>query len=430
MFRFDTVKGVLKVHEKIGVSIYFCSTILGPFTETFRFKLEGSAELQSILFSGHVRAPSFSFDQEIVNFGKVSFSFPYHKTIKLKNTSKVAFNYHLRIPGDGKLNKNEFTISPNRGRINAGGSTDINLTFYSIMPKKYDMVMCVDIEGVGQDMCSLPIIAESEVPNVKIEPYDSLNYGKTFLNSARSDKIITLINDSSLMAKYEVLPQTEESKVLAEYSVDKESGHIAENSKEVLTVTLKTNKLGEITLPISISIVGNASSPHTINITANSVGPEVELDAKELDFGNVEVLTDKSQKITITNRSLIEADFHAFTKQSPSIFKPLQKHAILKPQESMSVEVICNPDDAIRFQDTLHFVIKEGAGVDVILKAKGVGSTIFCKDDLKSINFDTQYTFRAVSKEIFIENKGRKEQTLHWQRKKPVEKKKVLIKIN
>jgi hydrocephalus-inducing protein len=51
------------------------------------------------------------------------------------------------------------------------------------MPRKYDMVMVVDIDGVGQDMFSLPIKAESEVPLVKIEPMKQLNFGTIFLRN-------------------------------------------------------------------------------------------------------------------------------------------------------------------------------------------------------------------------------------------------------
>lgn len=46
------------------------------------------------------------------------------------------------------------------------------MNFISLHPRKYDMVMVVDIEGVGQDMRSITIKAESEVPTVKIEPSD------------------------------------------------------------------------------------------------------------------------------------------------------------------------------------------------------------------------------------------------------------------
>ena len=135
----------------------------------------------------------------------------------------------------------------------------------------------------------------------------------------------------------------------------------------------------------------------------------------QLDFDKVEVLVPVPKKFLIRNVSNIEADFHAFTKNKPSIFKPIQKHAILKPKESMEIEVICTADDVTVFQDILHFVIKDGFNQDVILKARGIGTTLFWKEDLRNINFGTQYTHRLIPREIFVENKGRKMQKLRWQ---------------
>jgi len=69
---------------------------------------------------------------------------------------------------------------------------------------------------------------------------------------------------------------------------------------------------------------------------------------------------------------------------------------------------VCNADDAAKFLDVLHFVIKEGLDIDIALKAKAVGSTIFCKEDLNYVDFSTLYTHRPKTREIFVENKGRK----------------------
>jgi hydrocephalus-inducing protein len=67
------------------------------------------------------------------------------------------------------------------------------------------MVMVVDIEGVGQDMYSLPIKAESEVPIVEIKPKDTLNFDEIFLRDPDT-RGITIINNSTLKAKFIVLP--------------------------------------------------------------------------------------------------------------------------------------------------------------------------------------------------------------------------------
>jgi len=61
----------------------------------------------------------------------------------------------------------------------------------------------------------------------------------------------------------------------------------------------------------------------------------------------------------------------------------------------MEIEVVCNADDSTKFLDTLHFVIKEGMDVDVALSARGVGSTVYSKDNLEDIHFGTLYTHRS-----------------------------------
>lgn len=43
------------------------------------------------------------------------------------------------------------------------------------------MVMVIDIEGVGKDMFSIPIKAESEVPSVRIDPVGDLVFTDVFL---------------------------------------------------------------------------------------------------------------------------------------------------------------------------------------------------------------------------------------------------------
>ncbi len=43
----------------------------------------------------------------------------------------------------------------------------------------------------------------------------------------------------------------------------------------------------------------------------------------------------------------------------------MQKRYVLKPNESYNVEIVCNADDASKFNDTLYFIIKEGVDKEV-----------------------------------------------------------------
>ncbi len=121
------------------------------FKETFRWRLEGSTELLSLLCMGYVRAPTFDFVPEKLNFGKVSYSFPETKYITINNTSDVEFTYSLKIPGDGKLGsgQREFEIEPMEDTIPKKKSKEIKITFIPKSTKKYDMTLTIDIKGVG-----------------------------------------------------------------------------------------------------------------------------------------------------------------------------------------------------------------------------------------------------------------------------------------
>lgn len=284
------------------------------------------------------------------------------------------------------------------------------------------MNLKIDILNVGEGLYSIPVLAESSVPTVRVYP-NELIFDRAYLRH-QEERELRIINESDLPARFEVTPQSKESEILAVYSVSKQSGIIPPNREEVLKVTLETRKLREIRLPLSLHVVGNTNLPFVINIIADSKGPDVEIAEKEIDFGNVEVLKDWTKTLRVKNKSPIKADFHVFTKTKNSIFKPLTKQGVLDSYSNIDIQVLCMPDDNVQFNDILHFVIKEGVDIDIPLKAKGMGSTIYSKEDLKFVGFGLQYTFKYDHREIFVENKGRRPQKISWQAKKPFESKK------
>ena len=108
-FSFSKSEGILGVK--------FLSDILGEFSETFRFALEGSSEMLTLTFRGHVVAPTFKFSDEIIDFGRVSYRFLVSKTVYLTNTSEVDINYSIRVPSDGRSLQQEFNITNDKGRL-------------------------------------------------------------------------------------------------------------------------------------------------------------------------------------------------------------------------------------------------------------------------------------------------------------------------
>jgi hydrocephalus-inducing protein len=64
--------------------------------------------------SGRVVVPKFEFDADRLDYGVVSFSYPFSKTVTLTNTSHIPLSFVLRVPED---EKGEFNISPAEGKL-------------------------------------------------------------------------------------------------------------------------------------------------------------------------------------------------------------------------------------------------------------------------------------------------------------------------
>ncbi len=111
------------------IKVTFKSDILGEFSETFRFALEGSSEMLTLTFKGHVVAPTFKFSAEIIDFEKVSYKFPIRREVTLTNTSEVDINYVIRVPGDGRSLQSEFNITNDRGKLEKGRQAKIEIEF-------------------------------------------------------------------------------------------------------------------------------------------------------------------------------------------------------------------------------------------------------------------------------------------------------------
>jgi hydrocephalus-inducing protein len=140
----------------------------------------------TLTFKGHVVAPTFRFSEDIIDFGRVSYKFSEKKTVLLTNTSEVDINYVIRVPGDGRTLTNEFNIKNDRGRLAADKTAQIVIEFTPCFQQTYDMVLVVDLEGVGQDMLAIPIKAECLVPKVSVMPKEYIDYDKVFLKHAKT----------------------------------------------------------------------------------------------------------------------------------------------------------------------------------------------------------------------------------------------------
>lgn len=106
--------------------------------------------------------PTFNFDIQRISFGIVSYGFLNSKTLTLTNTSEVPMRFVLRIPGDGRFLQKEFDVIPSRGTLLPNCSQKIQIDFISVNLKQYDLALMVDLDGVGQELFSVPIQAQCQ----------------------------------------------------------------------------------------------------------------------------------------------------------------------------------------------------------------------------------------------------------------------------
>jgi hydrocephalus-inducing protein len=98
----------------------------------------------------------------------------------------IISTYQLRIPSDVTLfltttsesestesdgftappNKPEFEVSPACATVMPFSKQKITVDFTSFRIKKYDLMLIVDVDGVGRDMLELPIKADCRTPKV------------------------------------------------------------------------------------------------------------------------------------------------------------------------------------------------------------------------------------------------------------------------
>ncbi|XP_053944765.1 hydrocephalus-inducing protein homolog [Cuculus canorus] len=152
-FTFLPWKGIISSDGLQVIKISFSSTILGKFTEEFRFRVNGSSEPVTLTIRGCVIGPTFPFVVPSLHFGDVSFGFPRTLSCRLTNASSMPVTFNLHIPGDGNgehsatssvlmagkthlsrrrgaqgyIRPTEFTITPCRGTIRPQAFLDIQL---------------------------------------------------------------------------------------------------------------------------------------------------------------------------------------------------------------------------------------------------------------------------------------------------------------
>jgi hydrocephalus-inducing protein len=113
---------------------------------------------------------------------------------------------------------------------------------------------------------------------------------------------------------------------------------------------------------------------------------------------------------------VIDASIRAFMKNKNSLWTVSPKKIHLAPGESLQVDVSLTIDEKQPMNDILHFVVHEGTDLQINVKARGSGTPVTTKEpnNLEVIDFKHQYATQTITRDIVIENRGKKARRLVW----------------
>ncbi|KAM9374294.1 hydrocephalus-inducing protein homolog [Phaethornis superciliosus] len=438
-FMFLPEEGFIMPDELQAIQISFTPTILGQFTEEFKFRVIGSPEPVTLTIRGCVIGPTFHFNVPALHFGDVSFGFPHTLSCCLTNTSLVPMTFKLRIPGDGRgkasipsfvqmedhrgpswrkrapgrAEPREFTITPCSGTIRDHGSLDIQVTLCSNTVKQYQLALVVDVDGVGKEVLALLITARCVVPLLQV-PNPVVTFGRCFLKHPYQ-QMLTLVNNSDLPGCYRVLPQERPKDVAVWFASPVPCGIIQPHSSVEVPLTLAAQKPGEHHAEAHIAVFGREGDPLKIHLVSFGEGPVVYVHPNKINFGNIQVLQDVSQTLYLSNQTVIPASFWAEMADKCSRWRIEPSKGVIPPETEVAVAVIANLDDTEKFQDEVNLLIEDSHPSAIPVRAVGIGTTIVTdKPFAPELNLGPHFSLDPCCYHLKITNQGRQTHRLYW----------------
>jgi hypothetical protein len=410
-FSISPASGVVAPGQHQAIRVAFRSVHLGRISEDLSLFVAGATngEVLNTSFDGEVIGPTFRFSVAEIDFGRVAYSFSTTRVFELINTSLVPMMYTLHFPEDDEF-KQDFEIEAPSGTIPPNERVRVTVDLVPSMLAIYDTYISVDVEGVGKNLLTVPIVAESVKPEVRLAN-PLLDFGRCFLNR-QVPHTLQLVNDGDLPARFTVL--SFETDMGAECDVDTKEGLIPAQSVTDINVLLTPDCIGAIEVRGLVEIHGIPDEPLEVRCGAIGEGPVMSVSPVKLDWGQQDVLVHADRQLLLTNESEIPAVFTcSLKKKDKSVFVCSPETGTMQPGEAITVTLTATLDDTIGFSDMLSILIEDGTPLHIPLKAHGAGTTIHCADDLSFVDFGQQFSKdKDVAKTFTVTNGGRRTQAL------------------
>ncbi|XP_042266839.1 hydrocephalus-inducing protein homolog isoform X2 [Thunnus maccoyii] len=440
-FSFSPEEGVVPSGACQIVEVTFHSCILGTFSEDLLLAVTGQPQPLTLTFRGCVIGPTFHFNVSELNFGDVGFGFPHTSICTLFNTSLVPMTFALRVLGDGlgtpsvtsakqlsEFFRNdwqgsaardlharpvEFTVSPAAGSVRAMSDVTIKVTLCSNTVRRYRLALVVDVEGVGEEIMTLPINARCVVPEIVVET-PVLDFQRCFLNHPYIRQV-QLTNNSDLPACYGMLDQEYEESPSLLFGSSVPGGLIAPHSSEELPVFLLAKAVGKLHHTLRIAVFGSVHPPLEVVLSCIGQGPIVHVKSRQLDFGRIPVLTDITRALHLSNQSPIPAHFTARMSHGRSPWRVEPSEGEVPPEGQLELRVVAHLKDTLFFQEKLEVSIQDNQTHTIALSATGTGTTVVSdRPFAPSLDLGTHFSHGSCQYHFKLTNHGQRIHRMYW----------------
>jgi hypothetical protein len=211
-------------------------------------------------------------------------------------------------------------------------------------------------------------------------------------------------NPTECSAKFEFVPQSQVSRSSVVVEIDRPTGIVAGNSDTPIVVSFAAQRIGSIEVTCYFKVLGSDDPPLPFVLSAVATGPSISLSATSINFGSVPVLNAQSRILTVSNQSLIQAQFQGVVEASTQSFGIFPESGVIEPESDFQIEVKCLLTDILTYKAVVKLSIDFVATLSVHLKATGTGSPIVSSIDMSEVDFGYIFTEQTVVKAFTMHN--------------------------
>ncbi|XP_059713689.1 hydrocephalus-inducing protein-like [Haemorhous mexicanus] len=420
-FKFLPKEGIIAPGGIQTVQIPFKATVLGTFEEEFQFSVTGTPMPAILTIRGSVSGPSLQFDVDEINFGEISFGFPYTQCCRLTNISSVPLTFQLRMSDDGTqpavdsmdqirrhgdpswrkgiqfyVEPKEFTMNPSRRTILPQGHQDIEVTLCSNTVMDFRRRLLVDLEGIGQGVAKLFITARCLVPELRVYP-EILLYDECHLKVPYERKFL-VANNTDLPGCYGLIPQKRKENSPVLYSSPKPCGIVQPHSFAEIPVVIEVQTLGEHRTNVLIGVFGDERNPRRVELRSSGKLAEIYPSTRLIEFGKIPALQPTSRSFTLFNEGLVPADFRMEVARKPHCCAIEPREGVIPAGGEVPVSVTVTLDDTGPFAVPVQLFIGNSLWTAFGLVALGTGTTVVI-DKPFAPELNLGYQFRPPEEE-------------------------------